>query len=251
MGSLPAQIEKVTEMDIKVEERRKIAATVRMKKNGVYRGGAKSNLDSNYTFHKLTVIEEFPKPEQAKKLLEKLRDDRGIRAIMSARKWTVHELTELTPFESSILGYNKNKGQSIAIRLRTDDLSGFRHYDSVRKVLLHELSHNVYSEHDHNFHALNRQLNKDVVNLDWTANGGHVLSRENFYSPDDAEDDMIDNGVTYEAGAYKLGAETSTKTPQDQLSTPEDKRARLAAAAMSRLTKQEEQEMDEGCGSAK
>jgi hypothetical protein len=62
---------------------------------------------------------------------------------MKTRKWSVGELIELTPFEASILGYNRNAGQLIALRLRTDDLSGFRHYDSVRKVLLHELTHNV------------------------------------------------------------------------------------------------------------
>lgn len=62
---------------------------------------------------------------------------------MKARKWSVGELIELTPFEASILGYNRNAGQLIALRLRTDDLSGFRHYDSIRKVLLHELTHNV------------------------------------------------------------------------------------------------------------
>lgn len=62
---------------------------------------------------------------------------------MKQRKWSVGELTELTPFERSILGYNRNAGELISIRLRTDDLSGFRHYDSIRKVLLHELTHNV------------------------------------------------------------------------------------------------------------
>lgn len=170
---------------------------------------------------------------------------------MAARKWSVGELIELTPFEASILGYNRNAGQLIAIRLRTDDLSGFRHYDSIRKVLLHELTHNVWGDHDDNFHALNRQLNKDVVNLDWTAHGAKTLGNGDFYTPqDDDDDEDMENDVTYESGAYRLGAGSSKSTTIDITSnTPEARRQRMAQAAMSRLTKKEEQEMDEGCGS--
>lgn len=169
---------------------------------------------------------------------------------MAARKWSVGELIELTPFEASILGYNRNAGQLIALRLRTDDLSGFRHYDSIRKVLLHELTHNVWGDHDDNFHALNRQLNKDVVNLDWTAHGAKTLGNGDFYTPqDDDEDEEMENDVTYESGAYRLGAGPSKSTIDITSNTAEARRQRMAQAAMSRLTKKEEQEMDEGCGS--
>lgn len=162
---------------------------------------------------------------------------------MADRRWSVGELIELTPFEATILGYNRNAGQLIALRLRTDDLSGFRHYDSVRKVLLHELTHNVWGDHDDNFHALNRQLNKDVVNLDWTAHGAHTLGHGEFYTPEEEE---MENDVLYEAGTYRLGAGSKSTTSLD---TPEARRQRAAQAALSRLTKKEEQEMDEGCGS--
>lgn len=156
-----------------------------------------------------------------------------VRAIMKERKWSVGELTELTPFETGILGYNRNAGQLIAVRLRTDDLSGFRHYDSVRKVLLHELTHNVWSEHDDNFHALLRQLNKDVVNLDWTAHGGHALaSGGSFYEPDEVD------SQTWQGGSQRLGGKSAV-----------DAREARLRAAMARLTQQEEQEMDEGCSS--
>lgn len=165
---------------------------------------------------------------------------------MADRKWSVGELIELTPFEASILGYNRNAGQLIALRLRTDDLSGFRHYDSVRKVLLHELTHNVWSDHDDRFHALNRQLNKDVVNLDWTAHGGRNLGQGDFYNPEGDEEDEMENDVTYESGTYRLGAGTKAI---EALNTPEARRQQMAQAALSRLTKKEEQEMDEGCGS--
>ena len=165
---------------------------------------------------------------------------------MADRKWSVGELIELTPFEATILGYNRNAGQLIALRLRTDDLSGFRHYDSVRKVLLHELTHNVWGDHDDNFHALNRQLNKDVVNLDWTAHGAKTLGQGEFYNPESDEEDYLENDTTYESGTYRLGA--GIKAAKG-LNTPEARRQRMAQAALSRLTKKEEQEMDEGCGS--
>ena len=59
-----------------------------------------------------------------------------------------------------LLGLNTNKGQEIKLRLRTDDHEGFRKYHMIIETLLHELVHNVHSDHDEHFHALNRQLKK-------------------------------------------------------------------------------------------
>ena len=42
-----------------------------------------------------------------------------------------------------VLGLNRNKGQQILLRLRTDDLQGFRKFLSIKQVLCHELTHNV------------------------------------------------------------------------------------------------------------
>ncbi|RKP37513.1 WLM domain-containing protein, partial [Dimargaris cristalligena] len=95
-------------------------------------------------------------------LLHRLQQDRGISAIMTKYRWQVHTLLELSPAERSILGYNRNRGEVIALRLRTDDLTGFRAYTSIREVLLHELAHMIHSNHGPDFHALNRQLNQDV-----------------------------------------------------------------------------------------
>lgn len=81
---------------------------------------------------------------------------------MKKHKWNVGTLQELSPSERTILGFNRNYGQLISLRLRTNDMEGFRHYPEIRKVLLHELTHNVWGEHDDNFHRLNRQLNKEV-----------------------------------------------------------------------------------------
>ena len=60
------------------------------------------------------------------------------------------------------LGLNKNKGQEILLRIRTDDLRGFRKALTIRKVLYHELAHNVHSAHAGHFHALMAQIEREV-----------------------------------------------------------------------------------------
>lgn len=40
---------------------------------------------------------------------------------------------------SSFHPYLQNHGEEISLRLRTDDLKGFRKYESIKKTLLHEL----------------------------------------------------------------------------------------------------------------
>ncbi|RUP51132.1 WLM domain-containing protein [Jimgerdemannia flammicorona] len=217
--------------------------------------------DDKYTFHRIEVIAEFPFPEKARELLERLRDDKGIRAILSHYKWSVGVLTELTPFDRSILGFNRNAGQLISLRLRTNALDGFRHYDSIRKVLLHELAHNedagsqfvdnpvvVWTEHVPEFHALDRQLNKDVVEMDWTAHGGRSLSAGDFYNPPDADEVDRGSSVTYEAGTYLLGGSGGRVEAGDD-EDPKVRREKVVKAAMMRLSK-EEAEIVEGCGGA-
>lgn len=41
--------------------------------------------------------------------------------------------------------------QEIQLRLRTDDLLGFRKYERIRDTLMHELAHNEFGDHDNNF----------------------------------------------------------------------------------------------------
>ena len=52
-----------------------------------------------------------------------------------------------------LLGLNVNAGQAIKLRLRTDRYDGFRTYKEVRRVLCHELTHNVWGDHDNNVGA--------------------------------------------------------------------------------------------------
>ncbi|CAG8456244.1 17783_t:CDS:2 [Funneliformis caledonium] len=201
--------------------------------------------EHNYTFHNIQVIEQFPESGKARVLLEKLRDDNGIREIMKKYKWNVGTLRELSPVEKDILGFNKNRGELITLRLRTDDMEGFRHYPEIRRVLLHELVHNVWGDHDDNFHRLNRQLNKEVgkfffnilVELDWTASGGHKISNDEFYNA--PEEEAIDE-KSWQGGTFVLGG-----VGTDRRLT---KRELLAEATLMRLTK-EEKELDDNCGS--
>ena len=69
--------------------------------------------------------------------------------------------------EVCVLGLNTNKGQKIELRLRTDDLQGFRKIQSIKKTLYHELAHNEHGPHDQVFYSLLRQIEKEVVELDW------------------------------------------------------------------------------------
>jgi hypothetical protein len=57
-----------------------------------------------------------------------------------------------------LLGYNTNAGSSIHLRLRTDERTAFRPYNSLINTLLHELAHNVFGPHNTQFWALFAEL---------------------------------------------------------------------------------------------
>ena len=89
--------------------------------------------------------------DAARALLTRLAEDRAIRHVMQKHQFAVGVLTELAPHEHpQLLGLNENAGQAIKLRLRTDDYEGFRAYRDVRMVLCHELTHNVWGDHDNN-----------------------------------------------------------------------------------------------------
>lgn len=103
--------------------------------------------------------ESTPHEFQAMELLQKLARDPGIVAIMKERELVVGTLGEIDPIDDRImqkteknggclLGYNTNHGLRIDIKLRTDDLSGFRPYPELASTLIHELSHNWVGDHN-------------------------------------------------------------------------------------------------------
>ncbi|KAI8849298.1 WLM domain-containing protein [Chytridium lagenaria] len=188
-------------------------------------------------FGSVEVLQGFGDSMKARRLLERLRDDVGIREIMRRRGWVVGVLKELHPNEKTILGYNQNKGQVIALRLRTDELDGFRHYPAVKQVLLHELAHMVHSDHDNQFHSLNRLLNKEYSSY----SSGHTVNSSSFATFRDEDAGTVDDHG-YTGGSFVLGGKRrDDDRPMREL---------LAEAALLRLT-DEEKEITESCGGDK
>ncbi|CAJ1965548.1 unnamed protein product [Sphenostylis stenocarpa] len=145
-------------------------------------------------------VELNPPPSEALKRMHMLAADPGIVAVMNKHRWRVGIMTEMAPVgyvgvdPKCILGFNKNHGEEISLRLRTDDLKGFRKYESIKKTLLHELAHMIYSEHDVNFYALDKQLNQEASSLDWTRSASYTLS--GVRNTATYEDNVIADGST-------------------------------------------------------
>lgn len=176
----------------------------------------------------LPGIELNPPAEKALAIMHRLASDPGIIAIMKKHRWRVGIMTELAPVgyvgisPKCILGLNKNHGEEISLRLRTDDIKGFRKYESIKKTLLHELAHMVHSEHDANFLALDKQLNQEAIALDWTKSRSQTLSG---LRQEADVDELFSSHETYSIN--KLGG--------NPLHSVVDARASAAAAAVRRL----------------
>nr|XP_043619290.1 uncharacterized protein LOC122591141 [Erigeron canadensis] len=194
--------------------------------HGNYVFGAFKTLD-------LPGIELYPPASEALRLMHTLAADPGIVAIMNKHKWHVGIMTEMAPegyvgvSPVCILGFNKNHGEEISLRLRTDDLKGFRKYQSIKKTLLHELAHRVYSEHDAKFFALDSQLNKEASALDWTRSTGHTLSGSQKTQQHGYEFHATDSSISGSL-SHKLGGSQSS-------SSLANARASSVAAAYERL----------------
>lgn len=105
------------------------------------------------------ATESTPHGFAAQQLLEKLATDPGVKAVLIERELVVGTLGEMDPIDDRLmqkteqhggclLGYNTNHGLRIDLKLRTDDLSGFRPYPEIASTLIHELSHNWVGEHN-------------------------------------------------------------------------------------------------------
>jgi hypothetical protein len=174
--------------------------------------------EEQYVFHGIDILPQFlHRRNDATALLQRIRNDEGIKHVMKLHKFTVGRLIELSPAEESILGYNRNKGELIALRLRTSDLEGFRPYDMVLKVCLHELTHNVHSDHNNDFHTLCSQLNKEYHAFWEQRRGGEhrlndAIARTAHY--DEAEEDLTDTHG-YQGGTFILGPREQPKTHEE------------------------------------
>ncbi|UQC75673.1 WLM domain-containing protein [Colletotrichum lupini] len=178
------------------------------------RDQGRAQADSTYTFLSVRPLAGLPRPERSLALLEKLKEDPGIRASMRKHKFSVGLLTEMEPLSNTqsnhegttrLLGLNRNNGEAIELRLRTDAHDGYRDYKTIRKTLCHELAHNVHSDHDRNFWDLCHQIEREVDAADWK-HGGHTVGEGSSYCApgQDEEEDVEDHGG-WEGGDFVVG----------------------------------------------
>ncbi|KAK3345040.1 WLM-domain-containing protein [Neurospora tetraspora] len=169
-----------------------------------------SSGDTRFTFQTIRPLPHLPNPSRSLSFLNRLAADPGIRAAMRAHQFTVGLLTEMDPGQytasnhegtTRILGLNRNKGEVIELRLRTDAYDGYRDYKTIRKTLCHELAHNVHGEHDRQFWDLCKQIEREVERADYTKSGRVVGGEEYEYGgpapvnePDDEEGAVYDHG---------------------------------------------------------
>ncbi|QDS76934.1 hypothetical protein FKW77_004789 [Venturia effusa] len=200
--------------------------------------------ESIYTFHTIRPLLYLPNSDRSQRFLERLAQDPGIKSSMRKHKFSVGLLTEMDPamhttHESRTLGLNRNRGEVIELRLRTDAYDGYRDYKTIRKTLCHELSHNVWGDHDRNFWDLTKAIEKEVEAGDWTR-GGRSVGEEEFYNPNDGgvSDEHFDHGG-WTGGEYVLGGGNGG---QSGLS----RREIAAQAAEERMRKAKEADQSEG-----
>lgn len=203
---------------------------------------APSSSQAQFRFHRIEPLPNLPNPIQARSILNKLANDPAIVHIMRAHKFSVGLLTELAPHEHpGLLGLNVNAGESILLRVRTDAYDGFRNYAELRRVLCHELTHNVYGGHADDFKTLNSQLNREVAEFERSVKvGTHTLSDTNGY--EDRTSNIEREAVVQ---AFVLGGDSSTPSTH-MADSREERRQRILAATVSRL-EQEEKEIEDRC----
>lgn len=253
LAPLPDELSELSKSSAQVRSRPRTSGTVKAATPARNRDWKKVQEEATYTFHTLVPLPYLPNPERSLRYLERLRDDAGIKAAMRKHKFSVGVLTEMNPadhttHESKTLGLNRNAGEVIELRLRTDTYDGYRDYKVIRKTLCHELAHNVFGEHDRNFWDLTNAIEKEVEANDWRS-GGHALTSEEFYNPNDqGVDGQHMDGGGWTGGEYVLGKASSGGSGPSGASTQGlTRRELMAKAAEERMKK--EKRLDGGSGS--
>lgn len=236
IGTPTKDVDKLNETAARVAARRSARDSARKQKHqpSSNRDWKKIQEEAKYTFHAIEPLNYLPNPEKSKRYLEKLANDPGIKAAMRKHQFSVGLLTEMNPVEhttreSKTLGLNRNAGEVIELRLRTDDYDGYRDYKVIRKTLCHELAHNVVSDHNRQFYDLMATIEKEVAQNDYH-HGGNKLSQQEFYDPNDEYEEADGGGWT--GGEFVLGGIADNQGLS--------RRDIVARAAMARLEKQKE-----------
>ncbi|KXN90690.1 hypothetical protein AN958_03975 [Leucoagaricus sp. SymC.cos] len=245
LGSTVAEVGGIKAAEDERAKRERIMRERALKPQLRSTGPSSSAPSSKYRFQRIAPLTHLPNPSSAEAILDKLANDPAILHVMAKHQFTVGLLTELAPHEQpGLLGLNVNAGQEIKLRIRTDDYEGFRLYSEIRRVLCHELTHNVWGDHDENFKELNSKLNREVAEFQRSqASGTHSLASSSdpygIYQPASSE-------LEAEAQSYVLGGSSSSVAALAGDSR-EDMRRRMLEATMARLRKEEE-ELEMSCG---
>ncbi|RKF60790.1 Ubiquitin and WLM domain-containing metalloprotease [Golovinomyces cichoracearum] len=212
------------------------------------RNWKKEREESQYTFLELRPLSYLPNPSRSLQLLQRLKDDAGIKFVMCKHKFTVPLLTEMNTIEhtqsnhegtSRTLGLNRNNGEIIELRLRTDAYDGYRDYQTIRRTLCHELTHNVHGPHNRDFWELCSQIEKDVERADWRSGGILVGGTETYQNANEVVDQHAWTG-----GEYLLGANSKENgTPSSDRSS--SRRQIIAKAAEERMNQQQRDRSDD------
>eukprot|EP00752_Nemacystus_decipiens_P005702 g5160.t1 len=255
VGSKPSEVEEVMKgRDMLVRnDLAGVAVPKGYKKVALNHPSGPSEL-SPYRFQRIETLPGLPEEETARKILESLAADPGIRAVLEKHQWTVGALCELYPegkvgvSDTCVMGLNQNYGMKILLRLRTDDLKGFRKILSIRKVLFHELAHNEVGPHNDDFYRLMRQVEKEAAELDWTQQSGGKTVAGRRPGPRAQPAGLPDGGGGYilvkeafEGGSGRLGGDSNALTHIFSATQM------AGQAAVQRLTP-EEQEVEDCCG---
>ncbi|KAH8593182.1 zinc metallo protein-like proteinase [Bisporella sp. PMI_857] len=231
------------------EASRNVSAGRRVQKVKAYKthDWKKEQEEAQYTFLDLRPLPYLPNPKRSLEFLQRLKDDAGIKASMRKHKFTVPLLTEMNPVEhttsnhegtSRTLGLNRNRGEVIELRLRTDAYDGYRDYKTIRKTLCHELAHNVHGPHDRNFWDLCKQIEKEVEGADWRS-GGHTVGNEEYYGEE------VDDHGGWTGGEFVLGGSSAGGSSSTGLS----RREIMAKAAEARKARESNDRSHDGGGS--
>jgi hypothetical protein len=137
------------------------------------------------SYKRSTTIEEYralksmPKGDEALKLLRSI--GMTVKPIMIKHHWSLPLLVEIYPKQESLLGFNVNRGQKIALRLRqASNHQDFLDEESIVETMLHELAHNLRGPHDEVFFQ-----HLDMLTMEWyelRRSGTSLLAGQGFLS---------------------------------------------------------------------